>query len=517
MAVRRLLPLLLLVVLLAPLASAEDAPVIVERADAGGLSADVGQDATAVLALSNLNPSTDFYVNVHVDGAPGWSVRVQPNDFLLPVRPAAGRVPTNVTVTFSAMERPRADAVFHVNVSIVSTATGALTSVVQDVAVANAAPPLVLEAFQNPLGPPLDNVWGTFLLDMAFWVVASVAAVFAGNWVIRVATLRAAKYVSTEMAQKLRLPLFLFALSLGFSSSLHVLPRNFFTEEVARIALAIGVGVFGLYVLYKLMDAGLYYYEKEIAPRTETKMDDVIIPVVRKVGVVVLWVVGGVLTLRQLGWDPTVIFAGASIAGIVIGFAAQDTLGNLFSGVFIMLDQPFVEGDDIMLETGETARVETIGLRTTRLYNYMTHESIIVPNNGLASKRIVNHTGPDSKYRLSVDVGADYGSDPETVRRVLLQVAEAHPKVLKEAPWEPRVRFKSFGDSSLDFTLRVTIPEFKDRNEIASDLRFGIKKAFEQNGIDIPFPHRTLVVKGDGAAKVLTPSVDSPDAPPKKR
>src|SRR5581483_2503692 len=143
---------------------------------------------------------------------------------------------------------------------------------------------------------------------------------------------------------------------------------------------------------------------------------------------------------------------------------------------------------------------------TTRLYNYMTHESIIVPNNGLASKRIVNHTGPDSKYRLSVDVGADYGSDPETVRRVLLQVAEAHPKVLKEAPWEPRVRFKSFGDSSLDFTLRVTIPEFKDRNEIASDLRFGIKKAFEQSGIDIPYPHRTLVLKNEETAKVLTPA-----------
>ncbi|MEA3202245.1 MAG: MscS family rane protein [Thermoplasmata archaeon] len=497
-------------------AAADTAPVLVERVDAGQLAADAGRNATAVFGLTNLNPTTDFYVSVVVDGVRDWApADVQPNKFLLHARAAGDPVATNVSITFSPIDAPRAEATFHVTFSLVNSATGDVAKIPADVPVASAAPPRVLDALKNPLGAPFDNVWGTFLLDMTFWVALGVVAVFAANWLVRVATMRAAKYVSTEMASKLRLPLFLFIASFGLSGSIGVLPRNFLTEVVARIVVAIGVGIFGLYVLYKLLDAGLYYYEKEIAPKTETKMDDVVIPVVRKVGVVVFWVAAVIVTLKQLGWDPTIIFAGAGIAGLVIAFAAQDTFSNLFSGVFLMLDQPFVEGDDIMLESGETARVERIGLRTTRLYNYMTHESIIVPNNNLATKRIVNHTGPDSKFRLPIEVGVDYASDPEVVKRLLLQVAAAHPKVLKDAPWEPRVRFKSFGDSSLDFTLRVTIPEFKDRNEIGSDLRFAIKKTFEANGIDIPYPHRTLVMKGE-AGKVLTPAAPGEARPAKK-
>jgi small-conductance mechanosensitive channel len=366
--------------------------------------------------------------------------------------------------------------------------------------------PRVLGYFHNPLAPPFDTGYGTFVLDLVAWAVVAGLLVVAGDALIRSLTLRASGAVTREIGVKLRKPIFYVVAAYGLAQSFSVLPRYAAVVVVEHILLGIVVGLFGLYVIYKVLDAALFYYEKEIAPKTETKMDDVIIPVVRKVGVVVLWGAGIVITLRQIGWDPTIIFAGAGIAGLVIAFAAQDTFSNLFSGVFLMLDQPFVEGDDIMLETGETARVERIGLRTTRLYNYLTHESIIVPNNNLATKRIVNHTGPDSKFRLAVEVGADYGSDAEKVRRILLQVADAHPKVLKETPWEPKVRFKSFGESSLDFTLRVTIPEFKDRNEIASDLRFAIKRAFEQNGIEIPFPHRTLVVKGEGASKVLTPA-----------
>lgn len=510
--------LLLLAGLLAlsPLAgAAETAPVLVERVDGSHLAADVGQNATAVFGLTNLNPSTDFFVSVAVSNARDWApADVQPNKFLLPARVGATPSETDVRVTFAPNDQPREGVVFHVTFSLVNSQTGEVTQVAQDVDVASAAPPRVLDAFKNPLAPPLDNAWGTFALDMLFWLAVAVLAIFVGNWLIRIVTLRAAKYVSTEMASKLRLPLFLLVLCYGLSASVAILPRNFFTQTVARIALAIGVGIFGLYVAYKLLDAALYYYEKEIAPRTETKMDDVIIPVVRKVGVVVLWVAGIIITLRQLGWDPTIIFAGAGIAGLVIAFAAQDTFSNLFSGVFLMLDQPFVEGDDILTESGETARVERIGLRTTRLYNYQTHEQIIVPNNSLATKRIVNHTGPDARFRLSVEVGVDYASDAEQVKRILMQVAEAHPKVLKDAPWEPRVRFKNFGDSSLDFTLRVTIPEFKDRNEIASDLRFAIKRAFEANGIDIPYPHRTLVVKGEGAQKLVAGADGKPGKKP---
>lgn len=517
MTVRRLLPLFALAALLLPsFASAETAPVLVERVDAGHLTADVGSNATASFELRNINPTTDFFVSVATTGPPGWTVGAQPANFVLTKRVSADPAPYVLDVVFAPADSPREAASFTVTLSLVSNATGEVTKVTEDVVVGSAAPPRVLNAFANPLGAPLDNEWGTFLLDMLVWIGFALLAVVAGTWVVRGVTMRASRYVSSEMASKLRLPLFLFIVSLGLSESFKILPRNFLTETVVRIVLAIGVGVFGLYVLYKVLDAALYYYEKEIAPKTETNIDDVVIPVVRKVGIVALYVVGIVLSLRELGWDPTIIFAGAGIAGLVIAFAAQDTFSNLFSGIFLMLDRPFVEGDDITLETGETARVERIGLRTTRLYNYMTHESLTVPNNSLATKRIINHTGPDARYRLVVAVGVDYASDPEKVKRLLLDVANAHPRVQKDGEWPPSVRFTNFGESSLDFTLKVTIPHFKERQEIGSELRFAIKKAFEANGIDIPFPHRTLVVKGEGASRILQPSAPAEPQPSKK-
>jgi small-conductance mechanosensitive channel len=313
-------------------------------------------------------------------------------------------------------------------------------------------------------------------------------------------TARASNQVTREIITKLRKPIFYFVLLLGLGRSFAHLPRNVVTDFLARTLLAIGIGIFGLYVLYRVLDAALLYYQKELSPRTDTNVDDVLVPVLRKVGIVVLYVVGIILTLKALGWDPTLVFAGAGIAGLVIAFAAQDTMSNLFSGVFILLDQPFREGDLIQLDTGEIVRVESIGLRTTRLYHGRNHESIVLPNNQLATKRVINLAGPDHRYWLNVEVGASYDADPARVQEILLGVARAHPKVLRGDDWEPVAFFQRFGESSLDFLLRAAVEDYRDRVPVASELRQAIKKAFGEAGIEIPFPQRTLHIKGPAEA-----------------
>ena len=492
------LPLLALAALLAasPAWAQETAPVLVERLDAGELEADAGAPARASFSLFNLNPEDDFYVSVTARGPARWAESADPDRFFLLPRNA-----TVVNVTFTPEEAPRADATFAVTFSLVHGRTGAVTKVVEEVKVASAAPPRVLDVFVNPLPPPLDNGYGTFLLDMAFWAVIGVGAIFAGDAVVRALTARASNAVTREIVTKLRRPIFYFVLLLGLGRSFAHLPRNYFTDILVKTLIAIAVGIFGLYVLYRVLDAVLLYYQKEIAPRTNTNVDDVVVPVLRKVGIVVLYVVGIVITLKQLGWDPTLVFAGAGIAGLVIAFAAQDTISNLFSGVFILLDQPFKEGDLIQLETGEIVRVESIGLRTTRLYHGRNHESIVIPNNQLASRRVINLAGPDHRYWLNVEVGASYDSDPERVRQVLLRTALAHPRVLRGGDWEPQAFFQRFGESSLDFLLRAAVEDYRDRVLVASELRHAIKKAFDAEGIEIPFPQRTLWIKGaDGEA-----------------
>ena len=489
---RRFAPLALVLVLLAMPAglAQETVPILVERVDEGDLAADLDAPATAQFSLFNLNPRDDFYVSIQVDGPPGWRTTTSVDRFLL-----APRNTTVVDVLLEPTRPPKDEAMFEVTFSFVRVDTGAVTKVSEQVVVGSRAPPLVLDAFPNLMPPPLNNAYGTFLVDMLFWTTFAIAAIFVGDAVVRFLTTRAPNDVTREIIQKLRRPVFLFVFFLGLSRSFAILPRNAITDILARTLAAIGVAIFGLYVAYRILDAALLFYQRTWASRTATMLDDVLVPLLRKVGIVILYVVGIIIVLRNLGWDPTVVLAGAGIAGLVIAFAAQDTFSNLFSGVFILLDRPFKEGDDIMMDTGEFVRVEHIGLRTTRLYHPKNHETITLPNNQLATKRVINLTGPDMRFWVMVDVGASYASDPEHVRRVLLDVANAHARILKEEGWQPLVIFKGFGESSLDFILRFAIVDYRERFGVASDIRFAIFQRFEQEGIEIPFPQRTLWIK----------------------
>lgn len=465
--------------------------MLVERTGEGVLRADVAQPADATFHLFNLNPSDDFYASVSVEAPRHWRASLVGEErfFLGP------RNGTDVTVRLEPVDTPRGAATFEVTFTFVQGRTGEVVRVLEQVEVESAAPPRVLDVLPNPLPPPGDNAYGTFVLDMLFWTVFGLGAILVGEPLVRLLLVRAKSGTAREIAHKLRRPVFLFILLLGLARSFAILPRNALSGSVSKFLIAVAVTVFGLYVIYRVLDAGLVYYQREVAPKTATKVDDVLVPAFRKVGLVIVYIVGIVLTLRTLGWDLTLVFAGAGIAGLVIAFAAQDTFSNLFSGIFLMLDRPFVEGDDIQLETGETARVVNIGLRTTRLHNDQTFEDIIVPNNQLATRRIINHTSPDPRYRISIEVGVAYGTDPEKVRRVLIEVANANPRVEQNPPFHPTVRFSMFADSSLNFTLRIVVPHFQQRNEIATELRFAIDAAFKREGIEIPFPQRVVHMK----------------------
>lgn len=462
-------------------------PVLVERVGDDAPVADVGAPAVAEFRLRNLHPENDVHVAVAVSSERYWRTSVDRTDFLL-----GPRNETLVSVSFDPVDVPREAPTFEVSFEFIDTRTGVVSTVVEDVEVGSAAPPRVVGRFPNPLGPPLDNAYGTFLLDMVFWIVAGGGAALASHSVLRLVMLRASGQTTRDMVQKLRRPLFLFIVLLGLSQSFASLPRNTATVFISKFLTAVAVTFFGLYVAYRALDAGLLYYQRELAPRTANKVDDVLVPAFRKVGLIVIYVIGIVITLRNLGWDPTLIFAGAGVAGLVLAFAAQDTFSNLFSGIFLILDRPFAEGDIILLETGEVARVEQIGLRTTDLYEFDHHHVITVPNNQLATKRIVNYSAPDSLFRSDIFVGVGYGSDIPHVERVLLDVAKAEPEVVTVTPWEPTVQLREFAESAMVFMLRVTLKDPRDRNRVPSKLRQAIKERFDAESIAIPYPQRVL-------------------------
>ncbi len=196
-----------------------------------------------------------------------------------------------------------------------------------------------------------------------------------------------------------------------------------------------------------------------------------------------------------LAWDINVTawVASAGIVGLALSFAARDTLSNLFAGVSIVVDAPYKTGDFIILDSGERGMVTHIGLRSTRILTRDDVE-ITVPNGVIGNGKIINEAGgPSARHRIRIAVGVAYGSDIDHVIDTLSAIANDHDDVC-ETP-EARVRFRRFGDSSLEFELLCWINQPVDRGRISHELNCAVYRAFQRAGIEIPFPQRDLHVR----------------------
>ena len=203
--------------------------------------------------------------------------------------------------------------------------------------------------------------------------------------------------------------------------------------------------------------------------------------------------IGSYVLLLVWGINPVGWLASAGIVGIAIGFAAKDTLANLFSGFFIVADAPYKIGDYINLDTGERGKVTTIGLRSTRLLTRDDVE-ITIPNGVIANAKIVNESGgPYLKMRVRVSVGVAYGSDVDQICELLIKIAVEHKEVCTHP--EPRARMRGFGASSLDFDLMVWIEHPEYRGRIQHELYMQIYKTFAAEDIEIPYAKQDLYIK----------------------
>ncbi len=217
------------------------------------------------------------------------------------------------------------------------------------------------------------------------------------------------------------------------------------------------------------------------------------LPLFENLGFIIVIVVSIYLVFRSWHIDMTAWLASAGIAGIAIGFAAKDTLANLFSGVFILADTPYKIGDYVVLDSGERGMVTHIGIRSTRLLTRDDVE-ITIPNAIMGNTRITNESGgPHEKFRLRVKVGVAYGSDIDQVKQLLMDIAIEEPTVCGDP--EPRVRFRNFGGSSLDVELLCWIDNPELRGRVLDILNTTIYKRFDSEGIEIPYSKHDIFIK----------------------
>ncbi len=184
------------------------------------------------------------------------------------------------------------------------------------------------------------------------------------------------------------------------------------------------------------------------------------------------------------------------MAGVAVGFAAKDTLSNLIAGVLLIIDRPFEIGDRIEVWRAPSGSstwgdVIDVGLRATKIKT-TDNIVIIIPNNEIMTRDIVNYTADSNRIRVRINIGVAYHVDIAKAKAVILKLAATAEWISKQPP--PKVVVRSFGESSVNLQLRVWIANARKRMDTISYITDRIKSAFDEEGIEIPYPKRDITI-----------------------
>jgi len=207
--------------------------------------------------------------------------------------------------------------------------------------------------------------------------------------------------------------------------------------------------------------------------------------------------IGALILLNTLGISVTPVLTALGVGGLAVALALQDTLSNLFAGFYVSLAGQVRVGDYLKLDSGEEGYVTDISWRSTAI-RALANNMIVVPNAKLAQAIVTNYHLPEKRMSCSIPIGVSYDCDPDEIERILTEEAIAGGGVIPGLLSEPKpfVRFiPGFGDSSLNFTLICQVSEFVDQYLVQHELRKRIFKRFRKEGIEIPFPIRTVYMK----------------------
>jgi small-conductance mechanosensitive channel len=204
-----------------------------------------------------------------------------------------------------------------------------------------------------------------------------------------------------------------------------------------------------------------------------------------------------IIVLENLGVHLTAVWTTLGIGSVAVGLALQETLANFFAGMYILADRPIAPEDFIQLDSGQQGYVLRVGWRST-LIRSLAHNIVVVPNSTLGKAIITNYSRPELSVFVPITVGVSYSSNPRRVKTLLEEIAlgAVHDEVEGLDPtYAPSVQFNpGFGDSSLNFTLGIRVRQFTDQFRVQTELRARIFERFAQEGIEFPFPTRTIVL-----------------------
>lgn len=204
---------------------------------------------------------------------------------------------------------------------------------------------------------------------------------------------------------------------------------------------------------------------------------------------------GTLVILQSYGISITPILTALGVGGMAVALALKDTLSNIFAGIYLILSRQIRLGDYIRMSSGDEGRVTDITWRFTTIQS-VTNNVIIVPNQQISSAILTNYNMPKPEISISIPVGVSYDSDLEEVERITLEVAnEVMDRIEHKIEVDPVVRFHTFADSSINFNVIMRSSQFANQYVLKHEFIKALTKRYREEGIEIPFPIRTLVNK----------------------
>lgn len=363
----------------------------------------------------------------------------------------------------------------------------------------------MFESLQALLEPPLVRAAAVLL--------GSFVAAFLVELIFRSVLFLLVKKTRTDLddliVAALRRPIFLTVLLVGFAWALDILrpsPRTQFAADATLETLAVIVWTLAAFRLSALILRHFSQRAREgavLQPRT--------LPLFDMFAKLVL--LGAAVYFALVAWqiDVTGWLASAGIVGLAVGFAAKDSLANLFAGMFIIADAPYKIGDVIKFDDGLRGRVTDIGLRSTRILTRDNIE-INIPNSIIGNSKVVNESaGPHEKERVAIKVRVAFGVDLDGVRALLLECPRGQPYVCDDPA--PSVLLLSFGDSGLELSLMVWIHEPAHMEDVVDNLNSRVYRALTAARVEIPVSKHDVYIRdlpGLGGAPV---AIEVPAAP----
>ncbi len=319
---------------------------------------------------------------------------------------------------------------------------------------------------------------------------------FLFNRILRLADKTESKYDDIVLAV-IRMPSVLWCVMLSIYFSMYALdlPANW-TAGIAKTLFVLGVLSVTLVLSGISSRMILLYAEKNDASCRLSSFS-------RNALNVVIFIIGGLIILSSLGLSITPLLTTLGVGGLAVALGLQETLANIFAGFYIIASRQVRVNDFIKLESGQEGYVTDINWRTTKI-RMLANNVVLVPNSKLAQSIITNYYFPDKELAVLVDVGVHYNSDLKHVERVTIETAA---EIMKTVPggipdFKPFIRYKTFGDFSIDFSVIMRGREFVDQHLIKHEFIKALHERYRKENIVIPYPIRAINYAQEGGGNV---------------